>query len=742
MNIDRFGRYEIKSEVGRGGMATVYHAYDPRFERDVAIKVLPQALLHDPQFRTRFEREAKTIAHLEHPSIVPVYDFGEEQNQPYIVMRYMSGGSLSERLVEGAVSPDEAAQIISRLATALDAAHARGVIHRDLKPGNILFDQYGNAFLSDFGIARLLDSSMGTLTGESIVGTPAYMSPEQIQGDKTLDGRADIYSLGVILYQLLVGAAPYRADTPAKVMMMHILEPVPDLQTARRDLPPALASVVNRAMAKDPNNRFGSAGEMSTALQAALTGLATQIVDPRVAAVSEDNATIVRPVGGLTEVGKHAQGATPLPAAPRRRSIPLWGMAVGAVIVILLLGSIGLAGGLAMQGLRGFLGQGTPTTEAVAFLPTDTPELVVVPTQTEQPTPTLTSTPLPTDTPEPVVLPTEIPTDTPEPPTDTPSPPTETPTPLPPVIGGADKVAFLNANDVWVANLDGSELTRLTEDGGQKWNLQWSPDGESLIFISGKCARSVRIDDKSQYDITCIDVIGAFNAFQISPDGSQVALSLDREMYLVNYDLERLKTVRNRNHLLPLAPCSHFAPYSRLLITRIRWSNDGERLAVVYAAPEAGRHMDTVRLMEIKFCTDPVRNLDNFPAQRFEMSGYRDNPIIQNFGWDGEMLYSLVGYTRNDGFGDMYIYNQEVYRADARVNPINGRCCYRDVQFSPDGRYLFFAYQDVSGDNRIQLYYVMYGSIGTGVTYQPIPLPEEFFAVRNEKPQPVLRPAR
>lgn len=182
MALGNFGRYVIKNEIGRGGMATVYHAYDPLFERDVAIKVLPREFLHDPQFRTRFEREAKMIASLEHPAIVPVYDFGDDDGQPFIVMRYMSGGSLADRINQGIIPLQEVAATITRLAPALDAAHAKGIVHRDLKPGNILYDQYDNAFLSDFGIARLIQTTPATLTGGAILGTPAYMSPEQVQG--------------------------------------------------------------------------------------------------------------------------------------------------------------------------------------------------------------------------------------------------------------------------------------------------------------------------------------------------------------------------------------------------------------------------------------------------------------------------------------------------------------------------------------------------------------------------------
>jgi serine/threonine-protein kinase len=168
----KFGRYEIKAELGRGGMATVYHAYDPRFEREVAIKVLPREMLHDVQFRTRFEREAKTIAMLEHPAIVPVYDFGEEDGQPYFVMRYMTGGSLSDRMKKGPMTVQDAAHILSHVAPALDEAHAKGIIHRDLKPGNILFDQFNEPYISDFGIAKLSESQ-SNVTGSAIVGTPA-----------------------------------------------------------------------------------------------------------------------------------------------------------------------------------------------------------------------------------------------------------------------------------------------------------------------------------------------------------------------------------------------------------------------------------------------------------------------------------------------------------------------------------------------------------------------------------------
>ncbi len=261
----KIGRYEILNELGRGGMATVYRAYDPRFKRAVAIKVLPREFLHDPSFRARFDREAQTIATLEHPAIVPVYDFGEDADQPYLVMRYMPGGSLSDRLKQGPLAMHEASTVLTRLASALERAHQMGVIHRDLKPQNVLFDQYGSAFLSDFGSAYIVQASTA-LTGDAIIGTPAYMSPEQARGDDDLDGRSDIYALGAILFEMLTGEQPYEADTPMGVAVKHITEPVPRILDVKSDLPLAIEEIISRAMAKQIADRFGTPMEMAQAL--------------------------------------------------------------------------------------------------------------------------------------------------------------------------------------------------------------------------------------------------------------------------------------------------------------------------------------------------------------------------------------------------------------------------------------------------------------------------------------------
>ena len=292
MELKHIGRYEIKTLIGQGGMSAVYLGYDPRSLREVAIKVLPPYYMHADKFRDRFEREAVMIALLEHPAIVPVYDMGEEDDQPYIVMRYMSGGSLSEKINKGPISLRECMEMYLRLAPALDTAHARGVIHRDVKPDNLLFDKYDNVFLSDFGLARLRETiGFTNISDGSIMGTPAYMSPEQIQGDKEIDGRSDIYSMGVVLYQILCGSVPFSGTTAASVMMMHLINPVPQIHDLNKTLPIGIQSVLDTAMAKDPKDRYPTAGDFAKAIQAVTTGVHKKLPAQNIA-----NSTTTQPV--------------------------------------------------------------------------------------------------------------------------------------------------------------------------------------------------------------------------------------------------------------------------------------------------------------------------------------------------------------------------------------------------------------------------------------------------------------
>ncbi len=266
------GRYEISQELGQGGMATVFLAHDPYVKRQVAVKVLSYGLAADALHQEYFQREAEAIAALESPTIVPVFDFGWHGTQPYIVMRYMAGGSLAEKLHEMQLSLTELAQIIERVAAGLDAAHKQNIVHRDVKPSNILFDAAGAAYLSDFGLAKFL-ARMIDEDGEEglLVGTPAYMSPEQVRGG-AIDGRSDVYALGIVLYQALTNRVPYQGRSSLATARAHLTEQPPDITLIRPDLRSAWREIINQALAKDPATRYATAGELALDVREAVTG--------------------------------------------------------------------------------------------------------------------------------------------------------------------------------------------------------------------------------------------------------------------------------------------------------------------------------------------------------------------------------------------------------------------------------------------------------------------------------------
>jgi eukaryotic-like serine/threonine-protein kinase len=263
--------YTIEGEVGRGGMGVVYRARDERLQRRVAIKVLPPELAFQKDIRERFTREAQTAAKLSHPHIVPIHTVGEGQGLVYFVMGYVDGESVAGRIRRrGKLPVEEARRIMSEAADALSAAHALSIIHRDIKPDNILLEgSRGRVMVTDFGIAKALSSSSGaTLTGAGVaIGTPAFMSPEQAAGEREIDGRSDVYSLGVVSYQMLTGELPFTAPTVAGILMKQITEPAPDLRGRRPDVPEDLALAVSRCLEKDPENRWPSADALRRALE-------------------------------------------------------------------------------------------------------------------------------------------------------------------------------------------------------------------------------------------------------------------------------------------------------------------------------------------------------------------------------------------------------------------------------------------------------------------------------------------
>ncbi len=256
------GRYQILEKLGSGGMAVVYLAQDAVFERPVAIKVLAQNLGADPENRERFRREARAIALIEHTAVVPVYEYGENGEQLYLVMRYMQGGSLKDRLSHGPLPLELAASITGRIASALDKAHSLGMIHRDIKPGNILFDLEDNPYITDFGLVKLVEASV-QLTHSEFFGTPAYTSPEQCQGEKDIDAAADTYSLAAVFFHMVTGAPPYQSKNAMALLMKHISDPIPRLADSTPGLPAGLQTVIDRGMAKLPSDRYSTTGDMA-----------------------------------------------------------------------------------------------------------------------------------------------------------------------------------------------------------------------------------------------------------------------------------------------------------------------------------------------------------------------------------------------------------------------------------------------------------------------------------------------
>ena len=261
-------QYALEGEVGRGGMSVVYRARDLRLNRAVAIKVLPPDLAMDPHIRARFTREAQTAAQLSHPHIVPIYDVGERNGLAFFVMAMLTGGNLGTLLTyEPRLPIEEARRFLREVADALDYAHQRGVIHRDIKPDNILIDrESGRALVTDFGIAWAMEAaSRLTVTGIA-VGTPTYMSPEQATGERTLDGRSDIYSLGVVAYQMLTGRLPFTASNAMALLLKHVTEHPRPILDLRPDVPAAMSNAIERALLKSPEDRWPTAGTLREAL--------------------------------------------------------------------------------------------------------------------------------------------------------------------------------------------------------------------------------------------------------------------------------------------------------------------------------------------------------------------------------------------------------------------------------------------------------------------------------------------
>src|SRR5690349_3920612 len=280
---DLVGQYQIISQYGQGGMATVYKAYHPQLERYVAIKFLQQSFSDDVNFLGRFEREAKIIASLDHPNIVPIYDFNYFDGRPYLIMKLIEGKTLKEVMDDNAVPKSQILDMLVAVANGLTYAHERGVLHRDIKPSNVLIDSTNRPYITDFGLARMTEMSQSTMSQDMLMGTPHYMSPEQAKGTEELTPATDIYSLGVILYEFAVGQVPFSGNTPYAIVHDHIYTALPRPRDLNPDVSPQVETVLVRALAKNPADRYPTAVEMVQAFKQAINAdaaLPTKIAPP------------------------------------------------------------------------------------------------------------------------------------------------------------------------------------------------------------------------------------------------------------------------------------------------------------------------------------------------------------------------------------------------------------------------------------------------------------------------------
>src|SRR5919107_2922667 len=288
-------RFRLEEKVGSGGMSSVYRAFDPTLERHVAIKMMHRDISHDPDQLERFRREARAVAQLNHPHVVTVIDAGEDDGAPFIVFEYVEGETLKDRIRRlGRLPIAEAVAYAIEIGRALECAHAHMLVHRDVKPQNVLIDPAGRAKVTDFGIARSLEAQGLTATGR-VLGTTDYVSPEQALGHEVTP-QSDIYSLGICLYEMLTGEAPYKADTQVAVAMKHVRDPLPDVQRRRPEISASLARVVERATAKETQNRYQYVTEMVhdleevLAIEAARTGQTTGEATTVLKSLSSDTA--------------------------------------------------------------------------------------------------------------------------------------------------------------------------------------------------------------------------------------------------------------------------------------------------------------------------------------------------------------------------------------------------------------------------------------------------------------------
>ncbi len=382
---ENVGPYRIIEQLGQGGMATVYKAFHAALDRYVALKALHPAFGQDPNFEARFQREARLVAKLEHPHIVPIYDYAEHEGRPYLVMKFIEGDTLKARLQKGPLSAAEIGNVVESVGSALGYAHQQGILHRDIKPSNVLIGTDGTMWLADFGLARIAQSPESTLSSDMIMGTPQYISPEQAMGDQKLDEGTDIYSFGVMLYEMVVGQVPFNADTPFSIIHDHIYSALPMPRAINPKVPEPVERVLLKALAKERADRYPDVGALVKAFKDAWTE----------AGVPMRGTTITMRPGAMKAPPPTIPPAPAAPTAarkatPSKSSMPWLLIAGGAVAVVCI--AVGAVVGLRLL-RRGLPNLPAPTTAAGATVAPNTAAPVQLDATNTAPLPPVTVAP-------------------------------------------------------------------------------------------------------------------------------------------------------------------------------------------------------------------------------------------------------------------------------------------------------------------------------------------------------------
>jgi serine/threonine protein kinase len=595
----RLNQYKIGDLVGRGDISTVYRAQATDSSQVVTVKVLHAASFDDPSFRARFEREVRILSQIEHPHIVPIYDVGQANGLSYIVMRYLPGGNLGHLIEQyGLLLPEEIAPIIGQVAAALDYTHQRGVLHRNLKPHNILFDDERNAYITDFSLARLREL-VSFITNAGYIGNPGYLAPEIATSARVLTPAVDIYALGVILFEALTGQLPFQASSPAAQVMMHVNEPAPLPRDINPDISPQVEMVILRGLAKDPKDRFGSARELSQALAAAVEvtseAAAYRDVTPLLNQPDPNIADSIAVPPPEADHNTHAQLASvvqesppppsPPPPAPRARPQPKprprraarrprWHMAlVGISLLVVAWFAVGVLGGI--EARRQF---NQVTLSAIHAEQTQAAAVAA-----QQANETLSAANAATQAALAAgIPPAAAPGDTPTPTA------TETPTPSPtatPFAGSGGLVALVSERDgdseIFILDPATNQLTQVTNNAVDDNAPRWSPDGSQLAYHSSESAegRHIYLVDSNGQNLRQVTQGIRLDSYpQWSADGSSIAyFSRDGSRLFIR--AYQLATGEERD----LAQLPPGVGDVRIL----DWSRDGQTMTIFGFPPDA-----------------------------------------------------------------------------------------------------------------------------------------------------------